>query len=171
MKKAIIGLVAGMLIGSAGMAAAATTQTVQAVIAKFTISIDGQKQQLKSDPLVYKGTTYLPVREVSSLLGYTLEFDNALKSIDLSKGGNFTMQSTENWLSIMDLKDYGVTVTGNLNDEMILVYGSNTIKIPLPAVKNGVYISNTSSGDIEINFSDDGTKINLESLKNAGIIQ
>ncbi|KUP24928.1 stalk domain-containing protein [Paenibacillus sp. DMB5] len=171
MKKAIIGLAAGMLIGSAGMAAAATTQTVQAAFAKFTISINGQKQSLKSDPLIYNGTTYLPVREVSNLLGYTLEFDNSSKSIDLSKGGNSAMLSTDNWLSIMDLKDYGITVTGNLNDEMILVYGSNTLKIPLPALKNGIYISNTPSGDIEIDFSEEGTKINLDSLKDAGIIQ
>lgn len=89
MKKAIIGLVAGMLIGSAGMAAAATTQTVQAAIAKFTFSVDGQKQTLKNDPLVYKGTTYLPVREVAEMTGYGLEYNNTEKSIDLkSKGGN-----------------------------------------------------------------------------------
>lgn len=97
MKKAIIGLVAGMLIGSAGMAAAATTQTVQAVLTKFTISVDGQKQTLKADPLVYNGTTYLPVREVAAITGYGLEFDNTKKSIDLiSKGGTTvtTNQST-----------------------------------------------------------------------------
>ncbi|MEK5417324.1 hypothetical protein BSK49_19125 [Paenibacillus odorifer] len=94
MKKAIIGLVAGMLIGSAGMAAAATTQTVQAALAKFTFSVDGQKQTLKNDPLVYKGTTYLPVREVAEMTGYGLEYDNTKKSIDLkSKGG--TDVSTE----------------------------------------------------------------------------
>ncbi|WP_157685635.1 stalk domain-containing protein [Paenibacillus donghaensis] len=88
MKKAIIGLVAGMLIGSAGMAAAATTQTVQAVFAKFTLSVDGQKQTLKNDPLVYRGTTYLPVREVAEMTGYGLEYDNTKKSIDLKTKGD-----------------------------------------------------------------------------------
>lgn len=88
LKKAIIRLVAGMLIGSAEMAAAVTTQTVQAALAKFTFSVDGQKQTLKNDPLVYKGTPYLPVREVVEMTGYGLEYDNTKKSIALkSKGG------------------------------------------------------------------------------------
>ncbi|OME59498.1 stalk domain-containing protein [Paenibacillus odorifer] len=120
MKKAIIGLVAGMLIGSAGMAAAATTPTVQAALAKFTFSVDGQKQTLKNDPLVYKGTTYLPVREVAEITGYGLEYDNTKKSIDLkSKGGNTVSESkVENsidlgeWISAKKLvEDYAVDVS------------------------------------------------------------
>ncbi|AIQ26969.1 hypothetical protein P40081_01150 [Paenibacillus sp. FSL P4-0081] len=99
MKKLIVGLVAGMLIGTAGMAAAATTQTVQATLAKFTISIDGQKQKLKSDPLVYKGTTYLPVREISEILGYDLAYDNTKKTIDLSKGENKVTETNDSFAS------------------------------------------------------------------------
>lgn len=83
MKKIIVGLVAGLFIGTAGMAAAAAAQTVQAALAKFSFSVNGQKQMLKNDPLVYKGNTYLPVRELSDLLGYELKFDPEEKSIDL----------------------------------------------------------------------------------------
>lgn len=117
MKKAIIGLVAGMLIGSAGMAAAATTQTVQAALAKFTFSVDGQKQTLKNDPLVYKGTTYLPVREVAEMTGYGLEYNNTKKSIDLKKKGGMTVTTQtdvnlDDWIpSKQAVQDYGVSMT------------------------------------------------------------
>ncbi|MEK3658187.1 stalk domain-containing protein [Paenibacillus sp. FSL F4-0236] len=129
MKKAIIGLVAGMLIGSAGMAAAATTQTVQAALAKFTFSVDGQKQTIKNDPLVYKGTTYLPVREVAEMTGYGLEYDNTKKSIDLkSKGGNIV--STQTWTPARDInQEYGVSVT--IDKTTIVTYGDLTVEFPL----------------------------------------
>lgn len=147
MKKLIVGLVAGMLIGTAGMAAAATTQTVQAAFAKFTISIDGQKQNLKSDPLVYKGTTYLPVREVSEMLGYEPVYDNTKKSIDLLKGETKMTEASEpnieesnpvsseiiidDWISARNLVDnYDVDVqisSGKIRD--------------LTFKKNGVIIS------------------------------
>lgn len=112
MKKLIVGLVAGMLIGTAGMAAAATTQTVQAVFAKFTISIDGQKHNLKSDPLVYKGTTYLPVREVSELLGYELAYDNTTKSIDLLKGETKMTEANESPVTTIEKSN---TVSSEIN--------------------------------------------------------
>ncbi|ASA21900.1 stalk domain-containing protein [Paenibacillus donghaensis] len=171
MKKAIIGLVAGMLIGSAGMAAAATTQTVQAVFAKFTLSVDGQKQTLKNDPLVYKGTTYLPVREVAEMTGYGLEYDNTKKSIDLKSKGTATAKIPENWISLDELKNLNVTITGNLTDTMVLKTESKSLEIPLPVQKKGLYTAKTESGNIELNFSESGTQINLDSLLSAGLIQ
>ncbi|MDZ4938550.1 hypothetical protein GNF65_15105, partial [Clostridium perfringens] len=79
-------LALGMMIGSATIAAAAPG-TIQAVLSKFTIIVDGQKQNLKSDPIIYKGTTYLPVREVAEMLNAELSsFDNKAKRIELKTG-------------------------------------------------------------------------------------
>ncbi|WP_098748748.1 stalk domain-containing protein [Paenibacillus sp. EZ-K15] len=84
--KTITTLALGMMIGSATIAAAAPG-TIQAVLSKFTIIVDGQKQNLKSDPIVYKGTTYLPVREVAEMLNAELSsFDNKAKRIELKTG-------------------------------------------------------------------------------------
>lgn len=95
MKKAIIGLVVGLFLGTAGMAAAATSPSVQATLTKFSISINGEKQALKSDPLVYKGTTYLPVREVAGLFGADVaNFDNATKSIEIVTKGETAVTLT-----------------------------------------------------------------------------
>lgn len=148
MKKTIIGLVVGMLIGSAGMAAAATTQSVQAALAKFTISIDGQKQTLKNDPLIYKGTTYLPVREVAEMTGYALDYDNTKKSIDLkSKGGTSVTTQTDinlnDWVMARKINnEYGVIIEiGTL--ETKVTYGDKSITFPLTTT-SGVGTSSAS---------------------------
>lgn len=92
MKKLIAGIAAGFLLGTASMAVAATSPTVQALVSKVTFSVNGEKKPLKSDPLLYNGTTYLPVREVSEILGYGLDYNNQKKSIDFqTKGENNIM--------------------------------------------------------------------------------
>jgi len=73
MKKATLALALGLLIGSATTAIAAT-DTVQATIAKFKFVVNGEQQQLKNDPLVRNGVTYLPVRETAELLGAQVDF-------------------------------------------------------------------------------------------------
>ncbi|OME02645.1 hypothetical protein BSK54_10325 [Paenibacillus odorifer] len=127
MKKAIIGLVAGMLIGSAGMAAAATTQTVQAVLKKLSISVNGQKQEFKNDPLVYKGVTYLPLREISEILGYGLVYDgntidfqnkdvNILKSNPISEVSSIKLKDTSEKIysigEVIETENFKVKVNG-----------------------------------------------------------
>ncbi|MGG3282730.1 stalk domain-containing protein [Paenibacillus solani] len=97
MKKSFVKTVAtlaiGMMIGSATMAVASPT-TVQAVLSKFNITVDGKEQKLKSDPLVYNGTTYLPVREVAGMLNAEVtSFDNKAKIIEL-KTNEAQQQST-----------------------------------------------------------------------------
>ena len=82
-----------MMIGSASLAAAAPS-TVQALLTKFSFSIDGQEQNLKSDPLVYNGKTYLPVRDVAEITGYDLKFDNKTKSIELKSKSSLIETST-----------------------------------------------------------------------------
>ncbi|MEK3718887.1 stalk domain-containing protein [Paenibacillus sp. FSL R7-0333] len=166
MKKAIIGLVAGMLIGSAGMAAAATTQTVQAVLAKFTISVDGQKQTLKADPLVYKGTTYLPVREVAAITGYELEFDNTKKSIDLkSKGGTElstsqvepTLNQSE-WISAKKLvEDYTVDVSATSGKIRDVIFELGNKKLVFSMAGQMADAEYTSEDGLHVAMVKDGT--------------
>lgn len=166
MKKVIIGLVVGMLIGSAGMAAAATTQTVQATLAKFSISIDGKKQSLKSDPLVYKGTTYLPVRDVASMFGADVSnVDNKTKSIELVTKGETSVQSPSEaavsqiekgeWISTRDLVDnYNVIVSaaaGSIRD-VTFTLGEKSIVFSIPGkLVNSEYISKDGSHKAIVN--------------------
>ncbi|WP_025851392.1 copper amine oxidase N-terminal domain-containing protein [Paenibacillus ehimensis] len=97
MKKLIISLSVGMLLGSAATALAATNETVQATFAKFVFKVNGQEKELKTAPLVVDGTSYLPVREISGLLGYELKYDEETRTINLDKNpkGDDKMPSTE----------------------------------------------------------------------------
>ncbi|MNB67237.1 hypothetical protein D3C81_309260 [compost metagenome] len=156
LKSAIIGLVAGMLIGSAGMAAAATSQTVQATLAKFTFSINGEKQALKSNPLIYKGTTYLPVREVAGLTGYELEYDAKAKSIDLTKGGT-AMEVTS------------TSMTGRGLVELLAKKYPEVIKDDLTAIslnREGTL----TFGDKKFTLTVSGNYVDVTPLIEAGII-
>ncbi|SMF88195.1 Copper amine oxidase N-terminal domain-containing protein [Paenibacillus uliginis N3/975] len=93
--KTVATLALGMMIGSATIAAAAPG-TIQAVLSKFTFVVDGQKQTLKSDPIVYKGTTYLPVREVAEMLNAEVSsFDNKAKKIELKTKGSQTTSNPQ----------------------------------------------------------------------------
>lgn len=97
MKKTFIKTVAtlgiGMMIGSATLAAAAPS-TVQAVLTKFSLSVNGHEQKLENDPLVYNGKTYLPVREVAEITGYKLNYDNKSKSIKLESKEDTVVNDT-----------------------------------------------------------------------------
>lgn len=91
MKKLMIGIIAGFVLGSAATLHAAG-ETVQAVIAALKFRVNGAEVPLKNNPLVVNGTSYLPVREVAELLGYKVEYDAETATVNLSvyrKDDNF----------------------------------------------------------------------------------
>ncbi|WP_379135955.1 stalk domain-containing protein [Paenibacillus sp. sgz500958] len=171
MKKYIIGLLAGILIGSAGMTAAATNSTVQATIAKFTFSINGEKQILKGDPLVYKGTTYLPVREVALMTGYDLEFDSKAKSINLKEGGGLvTTKESNEWISARDVvKAFPVSIKLNSQDTTIS-YNETTLVFPYSFKTNGTDgVYKNSEGTASIKISESSIYLGRDTLDILGI--
>lgn len=82
LKTMIIGIVIGLLIGTAGTALAAG-ETVQATFQKFVFKVNGQELHLEADPLVYRGTTYLPVRVVANMLGYDVTYKADSRAIEM----------------------------------------------------------------------------------------
>lgn len=186
MKKMVAGLVAGLLIGSAGMAAAASTPTVQAMLVKFSFVVDGKQQKLQHDPLLYKGTTYLPVREMSELLGYEVGFDNKKKSVELNPpketgsaagaaasagtktGDKAATIPAENWISLKELKNFNITVSGDLVQTLTLISGPRVVEISLPEKQQGRYTAPTAWGKVELEFTDKGILIDIKSLETAG---
>lgn len=73
-----------------GVGAANVAQRVQADICPhFTVIMDGEKQTFTDAngtevyPLVYNGTTYLPVRSISNLIGKNVFWDAATSTITL----------------------------------------------------------------------------------------
>jgi len=85
MKKLIVGLTAGMLIGSAATAFAAedVAKEVKALLGSFSFKVNGVEKKLETTPLVYEGSAYLPVREVAKLTGYELDYKEETRTIEL----------------------------------------------------------------------------------------
>ena len=66
----------------------------------FTIIIDGEKQTFRSSdgeriyPLLYDGSTYLPLRAIGQIMGKTVEWDNDTKTVTLTSEG-FTVTDAD----------------------------------------------------------------------------
>lgn len=126
MKKTIIALILGIMIGSAGTAFASLEGEVTAVFAQFKMMINGQEKQLETTPLVYNGTSYLPVREMANLVGYDVTYKADSRTIELEdsrKGvANLTNAlNVDEWVTLRDLSEkYGIQVkSSGLGNEMI----------------------------------------------------
>ncbi|MBQ3225306.1 MAG: cell wall-binding protein, partial [Oscillospiraceae bacterium] len=85
MKKRLQGLVAGVMVGvilTSGVAIAANTTTLYNVLTHgVKIVIDGEKLTPTDvngnivEPIIYNGTTYLPVRAVATAIGKAVYWD------------------------------------------------------------------------------------------------
>lgn len=177
MKKLIIGLVIGLLIGSMGSVLAAT-DTVQAVFAKFNIKIN-DNEPIEIQPLTYGGKTYLPVREVGDLLGYEVGYDGTSKTITLNKRiGERTMQTINmnEWISLRDLVDIHSLFAGQTNDSNGLFRVGNSVnwfEFDSLNLKNNDFITVLTNNNVEVRLftSDNGfTYIKIQDLIEAGLI-
>lgn len=83
-KYLIIGIIIGFMVGASTITFAAS-EYVQAQFAKFNFIIDGEVVELEADPLVYQGTTYLPVRVMSNEWGYDVTYKAESRTIQLNK--------------------------------------------------------------------------------------
>lgn len=98
MKKMIIGLTIGMLIGSSTVTLAATSNTVKATLVKYRIMISGKNQTVSTNQLLYNGNTYIQLREAGNLFGYYATFDGPNKTIHFN-----SKDSNQNkWISLLD---------------------------------------------------------------------
>lgn len=106
LKYLLIGFAAGTLLATAGTSIAAPVlEKVTATIrADFGLEIDGESVQLKNAPLAYNGASYLPVRELSELLGKDVDFDNDTILLTTKEEETMSEQNLENWVSIDQLK-------------------------------------------------------------------
>ena len=74
----------------AGIGAASLISEIKAELRKdFTIRVDGDKQNFRNVdgekvyPILFEGTTYLPVRAIGELMGKVVYWDEGKKEIDL----------------------------------------------------------------------------------------
>lgn len=85
MKKLIIGLVIGLILGMSTNAFAAIGDSVTAVFAKFNYVVNTEPKSLDSPVLVYEGVSYVRTTDISNMLGYDLTYKADSRTIEFNK--------------------------------------------------------------------------------------
>lgn len=128
-KYLMIGLLAGMLLATAGtsLAAELIEKVTASVRTDFKLEMDGKHIELENAPLAYNGASYLPVRELADILGKDVDFKDNVITLDTPKGDE--QQMDEDFISLYDLANtYGVSVTNAGNEMAIGEYSFETPK-------------------------------------------
>lgn len=126
MKKIVIALMLGMLIGSTGTTLAAVEDLygteIKAMFAQFNLKVYGVEKKLETAPLVYNGTAYVPLRELGNLLGNDVTYKADTRTIELTAvsttdnmkvnitSGGVNMTNDADWLNFDDLYNLGIVV-------------------------------------------------------------
>jgi hypothetical protein len=101
MKKFIAGLLIGMMVSGVGVFAA---DQYVATIAKFRVYVNGSDYAGEKQPLVVNNSTYLPLRDLATALGTSVEWDGKERAVYVgSRTINFT---AKNGL-IIGIKNHG----------------------------------------------------------------
>lgn len=113
MKKIVLALSIGMMIGSTATIAAATNETVQATIAKFVVKLNGEEKEIKDPIIIVDGISYLPLREVSALFGYQIKYDDATRTINVDQKIADSLYETltitpnmSEWINVSDIVSF-----------------------------------------------------------------
>lgn len=86
MRKYFVGILIGASLMFSVQSFAAIGDKVEAVFAEFNLVINGQARVMQESPLVVNGTSYIPLRSVSNLLGYDVTYKSDSRTIELSNG-------------------------------------------------------------------------------------
>ncbi|MFS0873265.1 stalk domain-containing protein [Paenibacillus xylanilyticus] len=173
MKKVIIALSIGMLVGSSSMAVAATSKKVQATLANFKVIVNGQSKSVTSDQLLYKGNTYLQLREAAKILGYEVNYTSSTRSIEFSAKS----QAQADWITLIDFSaSYAYEV--NLQRDSAEVYNiSKDTKTILSVNTTGLkeneekVVADPSGKTIRYTKLQGSLVLNRGDLKKAGLIK
>ncbi len=96
------------VVGTPDTDAVSKTVTAQ-ICEEFTIMVDGVKQNFTDangneiDPMLYNGSTYLPLRAIGELMGKTVSWNGSTKTVTLSGGNSTTI--------VTDADSFGSTTT------------------------------------------------------------
>lgn len=174
MKRTIFALAIGMLIGSAATAFAANSEAVQAVFAKFNLQINNQKA-VEIEPLVFDGTTYLPVRTLGEILGFEVDYDDKTRTI-IYKGDESTMDNvvlTDDWISLRQLAEKGIEVTISPGNILTIKNNENEIRLSTSDIVTDQTVEANlydSSGTIFVKSQNDQTYLRVDQLQMNGIL-
>jgi hypothetical protein len=105
-KYLLIGLVAGVLLATTGtsFAADAIKKVTASIRTDYIVELDGKTLPLLNDPLAYDGKSYLPVRELSEILGKNVDFNNNTIILTTKESYSF-VPVPAGWISLNELEE------------------------------------------------------------------
>ncbi|MCR8641556.1 stalk domain-containing protein [Paenibacillus sp. N1-5-1-14] len=145
MKKYIIGFVCGALVFSATSAFASSSVT--ATLEKFNLLVNGEKKALDKQMITVDGSSYMPVRAISNMLGYEVQFDSSSETISLANDGKKYIQSKEEVTKQEDKKP--LNATGSYIKDLKQKYSKDD-KLNVGLVKAAV-----TKGELTVNSQDE----------------
>jgi hypothetical protein len=92
MKKIILGIIVGIVVTMSTNVLAASDLLAKYASLKFII--DGESKTLSNQPVLINGSTYLPLREIGTLLDYKVDYNGKSKTITLTENQTTTTVGT-----------------------------------------------------------------------------
>ncbi len=83
----------GIALSSTALNAASLTKTLKAVYSNIAISYNGQLKPLSAEPFMVNGTTYVPLRAVSEIMGANVNWAN--NTVYISSQASSTVSSQQ----------------------------------------------------------------------------
>ena len=150
------------------------SQKIDAVYNDIKIVVDGKEVSTSTEPFIYNGTTYLPVRAIGEALGKDVSWDAETNTVYIgSAQSNASTQANE---VIYDSNGLKVTYTGlSVNDfgeiNINLTIENNTFQVRDFSL-NGIMFEPIFSCDVVSGKKAvDGIYLPIWSLKDIGISQ
>jgi hypothetical protein len=131
-----------------------TMEVLSAYYKNISIFRDGIQATFTHEPFIVDGTTYVPVRDMSELLGETVTFDQETYRIDITSTTNVAelqAKILEQQLTISSLESQIATLNTQIDDD----YDLNDLEDEL---NDGYY----ELDDIDVNIEVDGDEDGLE---------
>lgn len=84
MRKFLIGILVGGLLATASPTFAAIGSKLEAVYSNMNLQINGYSLPLDEPILIVNGNSYLPLKQIATLMGYEVSYNDKLRTINLN---------------------------------------------------------------------------------------
>ena len=161
MKQVLLGLVIGIAFMSVGdLSAASVAKNIEVFYNNIRIFIDGDEVKPEQEPFVYEGTTYVPLRFVSSALGKEVKWNAQDVAVYIGKQpeGDFV------WLE--NMKTHTSATSGISNWEKVTSFRSNMDKTYIHGLYGGH--SGTDTNQIKNTYLLNGSYSKFEAVIDVG---
>lgn len=113
-KKLCVALGLSVILGAGSVAAVSGTKNVQATYRDIKVTYNGVTQSMSVEPFLVNGSTYVPLRAVSDILGVSANWSPTTNTVSLTGGSSNSSNSSA--AEIAQLNYQIATLTKQLSD-------------------------------------------------------